>query len=133
MRAKQVLDSYAMIGFFEGEPFAGKIEEALKAASSGSVQLFMAQVNWGEVIYIIQREAGVAAAHEAVKALDSLPIEVVPTDRALVLKAAEFKATRKMSYADCFAAALAHREKSALLTGDKEFKQVENEIEVVWL
>jgi predicted nucleic acid-binding protein len=38
-----------------------------------------------------------------------------------------------MSYADCFAAALAKERKSDLVTGDKEFKQVEGEVSIRWL
>jgi predicted nucleic acid-binding protein len=38
-----------------------------------------------------------------------------------------------MSYADCFAAALAKDRKSDLVTGDMEFKQVEEEISIRWL
>ena len=39
----------------------------------------------------------------------------------------------RLSYADCFAAALAKVKKSALVTGDKEFKSLEGEIKVTWL
>ncbi|MCC6210625.1 MAG: hypothetical protein IT513_06225 [Burkholderiales bacterium] len=38
-----------------------------------------------------------------------------------------------MSYADCFAAALAKERKADLATGDKEFKQIEGEVSVRWL
>jgi predicted nucleic acid-binding protein len=38
-----------------------------------------------------------------------------------------------MSYADCFAAALAKTRKAELVTGDREFKQVENDVRVRWL
>ena len=38
-----------------------------------------------------------------------------------------------MSLADCFAAALAKREKTEIYTGDPEFKTLEREIKVVWL
>jgi len=39
-----------------------------------------------------------------------------------------------MSFADCFAAALAFQHKgSVLVTGDKEFKQVEESIKMYWL
>jgi hypothetical protein len=34
---------------------------------------------------------------------------------------------------DCFAAALAKREKAEIYTGDPEFRTVEREIKVVWL
>jgi len=38
-----------------------------------------------------------------------------------------------MSYADCFAAALAKLHKAELVTGDKDFKQVESEIKILWI
>jgi len=38
-----------------------------------------------------------------------------------------------MSFADCFAAALAKQRKAHLVTGDLEFKQIENEISINWL
>jgi predicted nucleic acid-binding protein len=38
-----------------------------------------------------------------------------------------------LSYADCFAAALAKISNCELLTGDPEFKSIEKEINVHWL
>jgi predicted nucleic acid-binding protein len=39
-----------------------------------------------------------------------------------------------MSYADCFAAALAKTQDAELVTGDREFKVVEKELkEIKWL
>jgi len=38
-----------------------------------------------------------------------------------------------MSYADCFAAALAKLRKAELVTGDRDFKQVEGEVQVLWI
>ncbi len=38
-----------------------------------------------------------------------------------------------MSYADAFAAGLAEMKKALLVTGDKEFKQIEEKIKIVWL
>jgi predicted nucleic acid-binding protein len=38
-----------------------------------------------------------------------------------------------MFLADCFAAALAKREKAEIYTGDPEFKTAEREIKIVWL
>lgn len=39
----------------------------------------------------------------------------------------------KMSYADCFAAALASMHKGELITGDPEFKAVEKQIKIMWI
>jgi predicted nucleic acid-binding protein len=45
----------------------------------------------------------------------------------------QLKAVKKMSLADCFAAALAKAEKAEIYTGDPEFKTVEREIKIVRL
>jgi len=62
-----------------------------------------------------------------------LPIEIIDVDIQLAREAARLKAYHKISYADCFAAALAKLHKGEVITGDKEFKAVENEIKIVWL
>jgi predicted nucleic acid-binding protein len=38
-----------------------------------------------------------------------------------------------MSYADCFAAALAKCKKADLVTGDKEFMPLDGEIKIYWI
>jgi len=57
----------------------------------------------------------------------------VGDDLTLARQAAIFKATKKMAYADCFAAALAKLRNVELVTGDPEFKEVEKEIKIGWL
>ena len=90
-------------------------------------------VNWGEVYYITLREAGRERADQVAHLLSTLPIQFVPVDMELAKKAAELKASKKMSYADCFAAALARLRKAELVTGDKEFNQVEGEVKILWI
>jgi predicted nucleic acid-binding protein len=67
--------------------------------------------------------------------LSRLPIDIVGVgdDLTLARQAAIFKATHKMSYADCFAAALAKARNAELITGDPEFKELEKEIKIGWL
>jgi predicted nucleic acid-binding protein len=54
-------------------------------------------------------------------------------DQLLAEIAGEFKAAKRMSLADCFAAALAKQRKADVATGDPEFKAVEDEIKILWL
>lgn len=55
-------------------------------------------------------------------------------DLELVRQAALFKVTKKMSYADCFAAALARTDNAELVTGNRDFKAVENDLKKIrWL
>lgn len=63
----------------------------------------------------------------------SLPIEIVPADQELAELAGKIKASRKMSLADCFTAALAKQRNDEIYTGDPEFKALEPEWKIVWL
>lgn len=133
MSARKVLDSYSLIAYLENEPGAEKVSAFIKQARDKEKPLLLCVVNWGEVYYIARRVGGQEAADRVMQSVDTLPIEIVDVDRDLTRIAAEFKAVRKMSYADCFAAALAKARKADLVTGDKEFKEVEGEIHLLWL
>lgn len=127
------MDSYGVIAFLENEPGADKVAELIKSARDKDRPLLLSVVNWGEVYYIVHRAAGKEAAARTMRTIDTLPIQVIEADRTLTQIAAEFKSSGKMSYADCFAAALAKARKAELITGDQEFKAVEDEIEILWL
>jgi ribonuclease VapC len=131
----KVLDSWAIMAFFEDEPAAEAVERLLQQAVEGKHRLLLSAVNWGEIYYATMRAVSQEAAEQKAQEIASLPIEIVAVgeDLALARQAAIFKATKRMSYADCFAAALAKEKKAELVTGDKEFKEVEGEIKILWL
>src|SRR5580693_2339776 len=124
--ATKVLDSWALIAFFEDEPAADAVEKILEQAAAEKHKLLLSVVNWGEIYYNTMREVSPEAAEQKAREISTLPIEIVGVsdDLALVRQAAIFKATRKMAYADCFAAALAKLKNAEIVTGDPEFKEV---------
>ncbi len=131
-----VLDAHALMVLFNDEPGAEEIEKILIKAESGSPQLLMSVVNWGEIYYSILRGASQEMADAKAHEIAGMQIELVPVDAddlELVRQAAAFKATRKMSYADCFAAALAKIKNAELVTGDREFKQLARDVKIHWL
>ena len=132
---KKVLDSWALIAFFEDEPGAEKVEKLLAQATVDKQRLLLSVVNWGEVYYNTMRGVSQEAAEKNARNIAALPIEIVGVgdDLALARQAAVFKAAHRMAYADCFAAALAKTKNAELLTGDPEFKSLEKEIKIVWL
>jgi predicted nucleic acid-binding protein len=131
----KVLDSWALLAFFEDEPGAEEVEKLLAQAIADKHKLLLSVVNWGEVYYNTMRQVSQQAAEEKARDIAALPIEIVGVsdDMPLARQAAIFKATNKMAYADCFAAALAKTSDAELLTGDPEFKAVEKEIKIHWL
>lgn len=131
--AVRVLDSYSLIAYLEDEGPVDKMIEIFQIARDTGKDLFLSVVNWGEVYYLTLREAGRERAEEVAHLISTLPIQIIPADLDLTKQAAEFKSSKRMSYADCFAAALAKIHRSELVTGDKEFRQVENEIKIFWI
>ena len=131
--AVRALDSYSLIAYIEGEAGKDTMIEIFRSARDSGKALYLSVVNWVEVYYITLREAGRERAEEVAHLISTLPIEIIDADLELAKQAALFKASKKMSYADCFAAALAKLRKAELVTGDKEFKQVKAEIRISWL
>lgn len=129
----RVLDSWAVIEFFENQPAADKVEAILIEAHDSSTPLLISVVNLGEVWYNIVRGHSEAEANRVIRELGQLGVEVVDADWELTKQAAMFKAKRNISYADCCAAALAKLRKAEVVTGDKEFKQVEGDVKILWL
>jgi len=129
----RVLDAHGLLVFLEKETGFEKVEQSFVTAVEKERPLLMASVNFGEVYYIVLRECGQDKAHEIEKIIRTLPIEIVDVDMQIAREAARLKANHKISYADCFAAALAKLHKGEVITGDKEFKSLENEIRIVWL
>src|SRR5437868_2121020 len=128
-----VLDSWAVIAYLEDEPAAERVADIISDAHEQGIPLLMTVVNAGEVWYIVAREASASDAEASIKQLRDLGIEFVNADWDLSKDAGYFKSRNKMSFADCFSAALTRQRKAHLATGDREFKQVEEEITIDWL
>jgi predicted nucleic acid-binding protein len=128
-----VLDSFALISILENEPGAQRVLEILREAEAGRAAVLLCIINYGEALYITEREQGLKAVQEAVQAIDHLPVLVVEADRKLTLAAAHIKAKRSVSYADAFAIALAMDKGGRVVTGDPEFRQAESLVEVEWI
>lgn len=148
-----VFDSWPVMAYLQGEPPVGRIIEIIADAHERGESLLMSVVNAGEIWYSIAKRSDAVAADRAIGMMRSLGIEFIDVDWPTTQIAARYKAKGGISYADCFAAALVVRTASGrgpsrsiservagrdqascvLLTGDREFEQLESEIEIVWL
>jgi ribonuclease VapC len=127
-----VLDSWAVLAWFQGEPSAGAVERLL-LSGPGRGQLLMTVVNAGEVWYIYARRISEQVADARIGQLKMAGIEIIDTDWELTVQAARYKSRHPIAYADCFAASLARRENARLVTGDPEFRHLESELSIMWI
>jgi len=128
-----VLDSWAVLAYFEDEPAGEAVGEIIADAYENGINLLMSLVNVGEVWYIVARQTSEKEADACIDQLRQLGINFAEVDWKLVRHAARFKSKHKMSFADCFAAGLAKEHSAQLVTGDKEFQSVTEEIKINWL
>jgi predicted nucleic acid-binding protein len=131
--ATKVLDSYALMAFFEDEPGADFVRSLIHKAVESDTNLLMTVVNLGEVWYSIARTNSAETADQYIHEIKGMGIEIVDADWMLTRQAAAFKVNGNISYGDCFAAALAKLKKAELVTGDKEFKALDGEIKISWI
>jgi len=129
----RALDASALIAYLEKEPGYEKIKDAFVRAAEAEKRLLMSVVNWGEVYYILIKEYGLEKAHEVISLIETFPLDIIPDDKETAMQAARYKALKKLPYADAFAAALSKIHKAELMTADKEFKLVEDEVKIIWM
>lgn len=128
-----VLDSYALVALLFAERGHQRVLDLVEAAARAHETLAIAALNWAEVRYVSERRAGARRWAEARERLLGFPLDIVAADQELAELAGAIKTARRMSLADCFAAALAKQRRADLYTGDPEFREVEKEIRIVWL
>lgn len=128
-----LFDSFALLRFFYQEPGAEKVRDLLNNALKDDVPRLISAINVGELIYIVQRRSGEQAKLQMLVKLKNLDLTILPCPNELIFRAAELKARFAMSYADAFAVVSAIEHGATLVTGDPEFRKVEDLVEIIWV
>jgi len=106
--ALKIFDSWALLAWLLDQPAAAHVQTLLEQADKRlDFQLLMSWVNVGEVYYMASRKLGERHASAFLVRLPALPIRLVLPGQEAIIAAAKLKSTRRISYADGFAAALA--------------------------
>ena len=105
----------------------------MRTALAEGRAMLVSVISLGEVCYITERTRGAAAARDVLSGLEDLGFTIVDPDRATVLSAAHVKARGGISFGDAFVVALALEVKGTVVTGDQEFRKVEDLVSVCWL
>ncbi len=133
MSETYVLDSFAVLALLGREAGSEEVVALLQKAQEGKAHLLMTWVNVGEVAYIVERRWGKGRLCQVLATLETTKVEIVPVERELALMAAHIKAEHPLAYADAFAAALTASREATLVTGDPEFKILEEALTIHWL
>lgn len=129
----RVLDSWAILEWMSGrQPATGLVGKLLAEAEAGQTRLLMSAINVGEVYYFLIKQHGQDLAESWRESSGTLPATIeVPTAND-IWSAASLKGKFPIAYADAFAAALAQKYNCPLVTGDAEFRQVD-QLKLDWI
>ena len=127
-----VMDSFAILAYFQAEVGGERVLGLLNNAREGKVELAMSLINAGEIVYLTVRNRGRKVAESILKDLHDLPITFYEASEERIFASAWIKASHAISYADSFAVALTEELKGTLVTGDPEFKAVKD-LRVLWI
>ncbi|MDJ0818249.1 MAG: type II toxin-antitoxin system VapC family toxin [Desulfobacterales bacterium] len=128
-----LFDSHAILKYSQDEKGAELVEQFLHKSEKGSFKAYMSEINLGEVYYQTIRKIGLEPAREFIERLSQLPFEIIAPSSEIIMKASEIKAQYAISYADCFAVATALQFSAAIITGDPEFKKIDDLVKINWV
>ena len=121
-----LLDTSAFLALRGDEPGADRVEALLAQAKRKQCRLLASFMTRMELLYCIRREEGAQAAHEALRLIDSFPIEWISCEAAILEQAALIKSSGRISVADSWIAATARLSGSTLIHKDPEFKPLDD-------
>lgn len=133
MPESYIFDSHAILKFFQKEKGADKIANLLREIKKTKKTKYINAINLGEIIYITKREFGEFKKIETLALIEQLNFTILPVPNSLIFQAAEYKSEYRISYADCFIIASAIEHRAIIVTGDPEFKKVEQLVNIMWV
>ena len=123
-----VLDACALLRLAQDEDGAETIADMMAEAQQGKCRLLMHIINLGEAVYHIAKQFGWETASQKRAEISLLPITIVPFTEETFWHAVKLKAEHAVSYADCFAAALAMQEGATLLMSDPDLEALGDKV-----
>ena len=127
-----IFDSHALLKLFQKEKGYERVVHLLEEIRKTGAAKFLNVINLGEIIYSTKRDFGDQKKLEVLANIERLGFTILEVPKGLVFQAAEYKAEYSISYADCFTLASAIEHKATIVTGDPEFKKVEQLVDIVW-
>ncbi len=121
---RYLLDTSALLTLRDNEAGADEVAALLDQAQDNTAECFACFITLMELFYRVWKDEGEQAGRLAYEQCQSLPITWIHEDQTLLEKAAEIKATHRISLADAWIAACAILQGAILVHKDPEFEQV---------
>jgi predicted nucleic acid-binding protein len=129
-----VLDTSAVITYFEDEDGKDIVEELLISSASGSSRLLLPFSAAIEFYYINYNNIDEEIANQRFAMLMSFPLEIIKNiDVPYMIEAGRLKALYPISFADSLIAAYACLEDAPLVHKDPEYIELKEEIKLITL
>lgn len=125
-----VLDADVVLAFLEDKPGASTLEDLLWKATQTQRPLHMSVISWSSLLCGIGQSKGEQTVREKIKQLGQLPLELIEVDAAAAESAASICAAHNIPLIDCFAIAAARQHRATLLTTNKKFLKLGDQLKV---
>ena len=121
-----LLDTSGLIAYLSDEKEADEVSKVLKKSALPFVAL-------SEIYYIVWKKRGESEADKIYGLIKSWDLPILLPDERIILIAGRLKAVFKLSMADSYIAALSLDKNLILVTKDRDYEILGNEIKILWL
>lgn len=121
-----ILDTSALIAYLSNEKGSGEVLKILPASKIPFICL-------SELYYLVWRKRGRAEADTIYGTVKSWNLPVLYPHERMILNAGRIKAIYKLGISDSYIAACVLEEDSELVTKDKDYEVLEEEIRVLFI
>jgi predicted nucleic acid-binding protein len=129
-----VLDSSAVLRYLDGEAGSDRVAEIIRNHLTGSCEVVICSLHWGEVAGQTCKRRGTGAMNLALSRLAGFGIDVVSADADRAVRAALVKLKRNVAYVDAFGVGLAAESgERVFVTADFDFKAASRDVTIEFL
>jgi predicted nucleic acid-binding protein len=129
-----VLDASAVLRYLDDEAGADRVAAIIKSHLSGSCEVAISALHWGEVAGIVHKIHGKDAMDLALARLNVFGFQIVPANADRAVRAALVKLKKNIPYVDSFGVELAADLPDAVLvTADFDHKPAHREVKIEFL
>lgn len=121
---KYLLDTKALIAFFNNENGAENVEKILSDIDENKVEGFVSAITLTEIYYLYSRRSGESFAKKRIEQIKLSNLKMVVIDDEIAIKAGKYK-VKAIPIADALIAASAYFIGAKVVTDDEHFEKLE--------